>query len=842
MNEKKNEVDVVNIKEELKNSYLDYAMSVIIGRALPDVRDGLKPVHRRVLYAMSVLGNNWNKPYKKSARIVGDVIGKYHPHGDSAVYDTIVRLAQSFSMRYILIDGQGNFGSIDGDSAAAMRYTEIRMSKIAHELLCDLDKKTIKFVQNYDGTEKIPEVMPTKIPNLLINGSSGIAVGMATNIPPHNISEVINACLAILEDKKITVKDLLKYIPGPDFPTSAIINGRQGILEAYKTGRGKIYIRAKTKIENNKNGMKTIIINEIPYQVNKSRLIEKIAYLIKNKRIEGISSIRDESDKDGIRIVIDLKKNVLAEVVLNNLYTLTQLEISFGINMVALCDSKPKLLNLKEILSYFIDHRKKIVFQRTFYELHKARKRVHILEGLVIALRNIDLIINKIRNSSRLNEVKLSLRSLCFDLENFSFFSKNSKNIFFLENLIKKKVKGKKNSYYFTDQQIQEILELRLQKLTNLEYNKIFDEHKELSKKIFKLLSILNSSSELINVIKKELIEIKEKYSDIRRTEIINNVSDINIEDLINKEEIIIVLSCYGYIKYCSLSKYEAQNRGGKGRSIISVKKGDKVKSLLISNTHDIILCFSNYGRLYWIKTFKLSLCNKGDRGKPIVNFLSLKKNERIVSIFSIREFNDFNYLLMITSHGIVKKTPLKLFNLTRISGIIAIRLNPGDELVSMHLTTGKNEVILFSFFGRAVRFLEKYVRPMGRASFGVRGIKLKNGDRVVSSIIIQGNGDILTITENGYGKRTNQNEYPIKSRATQGVLAIKTNKKNGNLIGAIQIKNLDNYLVITKYGTILRGRVSDIRSVRRNSQGVVLIRINSYEKAVSVCRCLEKF
>lgn len=835
MSEKRNNIREVNLKEELENSYLDYAMSVIIGRALPDVRDGLKPVHRRVLYAMNVLGNHWNKSYKKSARIVGDVIGKYHPHGDSAVYDTIVRLAQPFSMRYTLIDGQGNFGSIDGDSAAAMRYTEVRMSKIASELLEDLDKETVKFVENYDGTEKIPEVMPTKIPNLLINGSSGIAVGMATNIPPHNIVEVINACLKLIKNENISVQELLKYIPGPDFPTAAIINGTKGIIEAYKTGRGKINIRARAKVSTNESGLKRIVVSEIPYQVNKSKLIEKIVYLIKSRKIEGISSIQDESDKEGIRIVIDLKKNILSEVVLNNLYILTKLEISFGINMVALCDSKPKLLNLKEILCCFLMHRKKIIVKRTVFKLKKFKKRIHILEGLLIALINIDLVINSIRRSSKLYEAKLNLHSLSFSMEKVYLMFKESEEFFIKKNFLELNKKNERNLYFLTDQQIQAILDLRLQKLTNLEFNKIFKEHNKLSKKISKLLCILKNPNKLTKVVEKELIEIKDKYSDNRKTEIVDNINEINIEDLINKEDVIIVLSCDGYIKYCSLSKYESQKRGGKGKSIINMKTGDKVKCLLISNTHDIILFFSNYGRLYWIKVFQLSLCNQGKRGKPIINFISLKKNERIMTIFSIREFNDNNYLFMVTAFGIVKKTSLKFFNRVRSSGIIAINLKSGDRIVGVNLTNGKNEIVLFSSFGKSVRFLEKSVRPMKRNSMGVRGFKLKKGDQVVSLLVLNGNNDILTVTENGYGKRTNQNQYPVKSRATQGVFAMKLNKRNGNLVSAIQIKKEDHFLVITDSGIILKSNVSGIRSVKRNSKGVMLIKVNSFEKVIGI-------
>ncbi|VEN37733.1 unnamed protein product, partial [Callosobruchus maculatus] len=675
-------------------------MSVIVGRALPDVRDGLKPVHRRVLYAMNVLGNDWNKAYKKSARVVGDVIGKYHPHGDSAVYDTIVRMAQPFSLRYMLVDGQGNFGSIDGDSAAAMRYTEIRLAKIAHELMADLEKETVDFVDNYDGTEKIPDVMPTKIPNLLVNGSSGIAVGMATNIPPHNITEVINGCLAYIDDEDISIEGLMEHIPGPDFPTAAIINGRRGIEEAYRTGRGKIYIRARAEVEADaKTGRETIIVHEIPYQVNKARLIEKIAELVKEKRVEGISALRDESDKDGMRIVIEIKRDAVGEVVLNNLYSQTQLQVSFGINMVALHHGQPKIMNLKEILSAFVRHRREVVTRRTIFELRKARDRAHILEALAVALANIDPIIELIRRAPTPAEAKASLDG----------------------------------QYYLTEQQAQAILDLRLQKLTGLEHEKLLDEYKELLEQIAELLHILGSAERLMEVIREELELVRDQFGDERRTEITANSSDINIEDLINREDVVVTLSHQGYVKYQPLTDYEAQRRGGKGKSAARIKEEDFIDRLLVANTHDTILCFSSRGRLYWMKVYQLPEASRGARGRPIVNLLPLEANERITAILPVREYEEGVNVFMATASGTVKKTALTEFSRPRSAGIIAVNLNEGDELIGVDLTSGSDEVMLFSAAGKVVRFKENAVRAMGRTATGVRGIKLAGEDAVVS-------------------------------------------------------------------------------------------------------------
>ncbi|SPP31445.1 DNA gyrase subunit A [Arsenophonus endosymbiont of Aleurodicus floccissimus] len=835
------EITPVNIEEELKSSYLDYAMSVIVGRALPDVRDGLKPVHRRVLYAMNVLGNDWNKPYKKSARVVGDVIGKYHPHGDSAVYDAIVRLAQPFSMRYMLVDGQGNFGSVDGDSAAAMRYTEVRMAKIAHELLEDLDKETVDFIPNYDGTEQIPDVMPTRVPNLLVNGSSGIAVGMATNIPPHNLSEVIDGCLAYINDKNISIEGLLEYIPGPDFPTAAIINGRHGIIDAYRMGCGKVYIRARANIEvDDKNGRETIIVNEIPYQVNKARLIEKIAELVKDKRVEGISALRDESDKDGMRIVIEVKRDTVAEVVLNNLYSLTQLQVSFGINMVALCDGQPRLLNLKEILEDFVRHRREVVTRRTIFELRKARDRAHILEALAVALANIDPIIELIRQASTPHEAKLALIARPWQLGNVSAMLASAGDNAARPEWLEPQYGVRDGQYYLTEPQAQAILDLRLQKLTSLEHDKILDEYSELLKLIAELLYILTSPERLMEVIREELEAVKDQYRDVRRTEITENSADINIEDLITQEDVVVTLSHQGYVKYQPLSDYEAQRRGGKGKSAARIKEEDFIERLLVANTHDTILCFSSRGRLYWMKVYQLPEASRGARGRPIVNLLPLEQNERITAILPVREFDDGHYVFMATASGTVKKTSLKDFSRPRSAGIIAVNLNDGDELIGVDLTAGKNEVMLFSAGGKVVRFAENAVRSMGRTATGVRGIKLQTGDKVVSLIVARGEGDILTVTENGYGKRTEQSEYPTKSRATQGIISIKVSERNGNVVGAIQVEKTDQIIMITDAGTLVRTRVAEVSIVGRNTQGVTLIRTAEDEKVVGLQRVVD--
>ncbi|MCW2254202.1 DNA gyrase subunit A [Providencia alcalifaciens] len=829
------EITPVNIEEELKSSYLDYAMSVIVGRALPDVRDGLKPVHRRVLFAMNVLGNDWNKPYKKSARIVGDVIGKYHPHGDSAVYETIVRLAQPFSMRYMLVDGQGNFGSVDGDSAAAMRYTEIRMAKIAHELLADLEKETVNFVPNYDGTEQIPEVMPTRVPNLLVNGSSGIAVGMATNIPPHNLGEVISGCLAYIEDEDISIEGLMEHIPGPDFPTAAIINGRRGIIDAYRTGRGKVYIRARAEVEVDEKGRETILVHEIPYQVNKARLIEKIAELVKEKRVEGISALRDESDKDGMRIVIEIKRDAVGEVVLNNLYSLTQLQVSFGINMVALHQGQPKILNLKDIIAAFIRHRREVVTRRTIFELRKARDRAHILEALAVALANIDTIIELIRKASTPAEAKAGLIAQSWNLGNVAAMLERAGDNAARPEWLEDQFGVHDGKYFLTEQQAQAILDLRLQKLTGLEHEKLLEEYRDLLKQIEELLYILRSPDRLMEVIREELEAIRDIYNDARRTEITENTADINIEDLISQEDVVVTLSHQGYVKYQPLTDYEAQRRGGKGKSAARIKEEDFIERLLVANTHDTILCFSSRGRLYWMKVYQLPEASRGARGRPIVNLLPLEPNERITAILPVRDYEEGYFVFMATASGTVKKTPLQDFSRPRSAGIIAVNLNDGDELIGVDLTNGSNEVMLFSAQGKVVRFAEGAVRAMGRTATGVRGIRLVDEDKVVSLIIPRGEGHILTVTENGYGKRTAEQEYPTKSRATQGVISIKVSERNGNVVGAIQVDETDQIMMITDAGTLVRTRVSEVSVVGRNTQGVTLIRTAEDEKVVGL-------
>ncbi len=837
------EITTVNIEDELKDSYLDYAMSVIVGRALPDVRDGLKPVHRRVLYAMSMLWNDWNKPYKKSARVVGDVIGKYHPHGDSAVYETIVRMAQPFSLRYMLVDGQGNFGSIDGDSAAAMRYTEIRMSKIAHELLADLEKETVDFVPNYDDTEQIPDVMPTRIPNLLVNGASGIAVGMATNIPPHNLTEVIDGCLAYIKDENISLEGLMMHIKGPDFPTAAIINGRRGIEEAYRTGRSKIHIRARAEVEvDEKNGRESIIVYEIPYQVNKARLIEKIAELVKEKRVEGISALRDESDKDGMRIMIEIKRDAVGEVVLNNLYSLTQLQVSFGINMVALHHGQPKIMLLKDILIAFIHHRREVVTRRTIFELRKAREHAHILKGLVVALANIDPIIKAIRNAPTPVEAKASLIARAWDFGNTAAMLEHANNDDRNLGWLRTEFVIREGKCYLTEKQAQAILDLRLQKLTNLEYEKLLNEIKDLLLQIARLMRILNSSDRLMEVIREELEAIKARYSDERRTEIKENSAEVDIEDLINQKDVIVTLSHQGYIKYQPLSDYEAQRRGGKGKSAARIKEEDFIDRLLVANTHDTILCFSNRGLLYWLKVYQLPEASRSARGRPIVNLLRLEPEERITAILPVREYEKGKNVFMATAKGTVKKIALNEFSKPRLKGIIAVNLNKGNELIGVDLTDGENEVMLFSAEGKVVRFSESSVRTMGRTAIGVRGINLQNEDRVVSLIVPRSDGDILTVTQKGFGKRTAVSEYPTtKSRDTKGVISIKVSERNGKVVGAAQVDELDQIMMITDTGTLVRTSVSEVSIVSRNTQGVTLIRTAEEESVVGLQRIAEQ-
>jgi len=837
MTDNANEISPINIEEELKNSYLDYAMSVIVGRALPDVRDGLKPVHRRVLFAMNELKNDFNKPYKKSARVVGDVIGKYHPHGDSAVYDTIVRMAQPFSLRYMLVDGQGNFGSVDGDSAAAMRYTEIRMSKIAHELLADLDKDTVNFVPNYDGQEHIPEVLPTRVPNLLVNGSSGIAVGMATNIPPHNLTEVVNGCIELIKNPEISIEELIEFIPGPDFPTAAMISGRDGIISAYKTGRGKIYLRAKATIEQEDNGKETIIVHEIPYQVNKARLIEKMADLVKEKKVEGISALRDESDKDGMRIVIEVKRNESGEVLLNQLYSLTQLQTVFGINMVALDKTQPKIFNLKEVLESFVLHRREVVTRRTVYELKKARDRAHILEGLAIALVNIDPIIALIKASNSPSDAKKSLVAAGWQLGDVAQMLERAGNDAARPDWLADEYGIRDGKYFLTEEQAQAILDLRLNKLTGLEHDKILEEYRGLIEIIAELLEILGSSVRLMEIITEELEKIRDEFGDERRTEITAASHDINVEDLIEREEVVVTLSHEGYVKYQKLSDYEAQRRGGKGKSATKMKDEDFIEKLLVANTHDHILCFSTRGRLYWLKVYQLPLASRNARGRPIVNILPLEENERITAILPIKEFEAGKYVFMATANGSVKKTELIHYSRPRANGIIAINLNDGNELIGVDLTDGSSEIMLFSDAGKVVRFAEEQVRPMGRTATGVRGIRIADTERVVSLIIPNKEGDILTATENGFGKCTLVSEYPAKSRATKGVVSIKVSDRNGLVVGAVQVCETDEMMLISNRGTLVRTRVSEVSRVGRNTQGVRLIRTIEGEKVVGLQR-----
>lgn len=860
MTDNAKEILPINIEEELKTSYLDYAMSVIVGRALPDVRDGLKPVHRRVLFAMNELKNDFNKPYKKSARVVGDVIGKYHPHGDSAVYDTIVRMAQPFSLRYMLVDGQGNFGSVDGDSAAAMRYTEVRMAKIAHELLADLEKETVDFVPNYDGTEQIPAVLPTKVPNLLVNGSSGIAVGMATNIPPHNLTEVVNGCIALIEDPSLGIDQLMEYIPGPDFPTAAMISGRKGIDDAYRTGRGKIYLRARAEIETDNNGKETIIVNEIPYQVNKARLIEKIAELVKEKRIEGVSALRDESDKDGMRIVIEVKRNESAEVLLNHLYANTQLQTVFGINMVALDNGQPKVFNLKQTLEAFILHRREVVTRRTVFELRKARERAHILEGLAIALANIDPVIDLIKASSSPADAKKALVSQGWQLGDVAEMLQRAGNDAARPDWLAPEFGIRDGQYYLTEQQAQAILDLRLHKLTGLEHEKILDEYKALLELIAELLHILGSPERLMEVIREELEKIRDEFGDERRTEITAASHDIDIEDLIEQEDVVVTLSREGYVKYQKLTEYEAQRRGGKGKSATKMKDEDFIEKLLVANTHDHILCFSTRGRLYWLKVYQLPLASRNARGRPIVNILPLEDDERITAILPIKEFEEDKFVLMATANGVVKKTSLTQYSRPRSNGIIAVNLNDGDELIGVSITHGDDDIMLFSDEGKVVRFNEKLrdsetgevkldpetgeelyaLRPMGRTATGVRGIKLQEGQKVVSLIVPKGDGAILTATENGYGKRTPLADYPAKSRATQGVVSIKVSERNGKVVGAVQVDENDEIMLISDAGTLVRTRVSEVSTVGRNTQGVRLIRTADDEHVVALQRIEE--
>ena len=852
----------VNIEEELKSSYLDYAMSVIVGRALPDVRDGLKPVHRRVLFSMDREGNTANKKYVKSARVVGDVIGKYHPHGDSAVYDTIVRMAQPFSLRYMLVDGQGNFGSIDGDAPAAMRYTEVRMQKITQALLTDLDKETVNFSPNYDGELMIPDVLPTRIPALLANGSSGIAVGMATNIPPHNLNEVLNGCLAYIDNNEITIDELMQHIPGPDFPTAALINGRKGIEEAYRTGRGKVYVRARATVETNEKGREQIIVSELPYQVNKAKLVEKIAELIREKKIEGISNITDLSNKEGIRIEIDIKRDAVGEVVLNHLYSLTQMQVTFGINMVALDHGQPRLFNLKEIIESFVLHRREVVTRRSIFELRKARERTHILEGLAVARSNIDEMIAIIRNSKNREEAATAISSRSWTLHSDII---NLLDVSARPDDLEKNLGIQGEQYYLSPAQVNAILELRLHRLTGIAFEEVVKEYEELLVKIADLLHILSSAERLMEVIREELEEVKAQFGDDRLTEITAASGDIDLEDLIAQEDVVVTLSHEGYVKYQPLTDYEAQRRGGKGKSATKMKEEDFIEKLLVANTHDTILCFSSRSRLYWLKVYQLPQASRGARGRPIVNILPLQENERITAILPVSAYEEDKFVVMATAGGIVKKIALTEFSRPRSNGIIALNLRDEDELIGVDITDGSNEIMLFSSQGRVVRFAENAVRAMGRLATGVRGIKLAltndisddestveiedisddnaeasldlNIDKVVSLVVPKGEGAILTATQNGYGKRTQLSEYPTKSRNTKGVISIKVSERNGKVVAATQVEETDQIMLITDAGTLVRTRVSEVSIVGRNTQGVRLIRTADDEHVVSLER-----
>lgn len=887
MGELAKEILPVNIEDELRQSYLDYAMSVIVGRALPDARDGLKPVHRRVLYAMSELGNDWNKPYKKSARVVGDVIGKYHPHGDIAVYDTIVRMAQPFSLRYLLVDGQGNFGSVDGDNAAAMRYTEVRMAKLAHELLADLHKETVDWVPNYDGTEQIPAVMPTKIPNLLVNGSSGIAVGMATNIPPHNLGEVIDGCLALIDNPEVSIDELMQFIPGPDFPTAGLINGRQGIIEAYRTGRGRIYMRARSEIEDidkdKTGGRQQIVVTELPYQLNKARLIEKIAELVKEKKIEGITELRDESDKDGMRIVIELRRGEVPEVVLNNLYSQTQLQSVFGINMVALIDGRPRLLNLKDLLEAFVRHRREVVTRRTVFELRKARERGHILEGQAVALSNIDPVIALIKASPTPSEAKEALISTAWESSAVQVMVERAGADSCRPEDLPEQYGLRDGKYYLSPEQAQAILDLRLHRLTGLEHEKLLAEYQEILEQIGELIRILSSAERLMEVIREELEAIRAEYGDARRTEILNATHDLSYGDMIPEEERVVTISHGGYAKTQPLSAYQAQRRGGKGKSATGVKDEDYIEHLLVANSHATLLLFSSKGKVYWLKTYEIPEASRAARGRPLVNLLPLEEGERITAMLQIdlealqqnadgdEELEDADdtvlegevieaeevdeedgdtpewvaeptgaYIFMATASGTVKKTPLAQFARPRSSGLIALKLKEGDTLIAAAITDGAKEVMMFSDAGKVIRFAESVVREMGRTARGVRGMKLGKGQQVISMLIPESGAQILTASERGFGKRTPLSKFPRRGRGGQGVIAMGTKGRNGLLIGAIQVQEGEEIMLISDQGTLVRTRVGEVSSLGRNTQGVTLIKLATDETLVGLERIQE--
>ncbi len=837
------EILPVNLEDEMRQSYLDYAMSVIVGRALPDVRDGLKPVHRRILFAMRELSIDWNKAYKKSARVVGDVIGKYHPHGDNAVYDALVRMAQSFSMRYLLVDGQGNFGSVDGDAPAAMRYTEVRMSRIASELLADIDKETVDFVPNYDESESEPSVLPARFPNLLVNGSAGIAVGMATNVPPHNLAEIITACIAVIDDPAISLVGLMHHVPGPDFPTAGIINGAQEIATAYKTGRGRLSIRARTHFEDiGKGDRQAIIVTELPYQVNKARLLERIADLVRNKEIEGIAELRDESDKDGMRVVIELKRGEVSEVVLNNLFAQTPLETVFGINMVALVDGQPRLLSLKEMLEAFIRHRREVVTRRSIFELAKARDRAHILEGLAVALGNIDEVIALIKASPAPAEAKVALLARSWGPGAVPQMLRRAGEISTRPIGLAAEfgLASDASSYRLSEVQAQAILDMRLNRLTGLEQDKILAEYKELLDRIVDLSDILARPERLTQVVREELIAVREEFGDARRTEINRDHINLATEDLIEPQDVVVTLSHAGYAKSQPVTEYQTQRRGGRGKAATAVKDEDFVEKLFVAHTHDTILCFSNRGKVYWLRVFELPQAGRNARGKPMVNLLPLEEGEKINAVLPIKQFDDERFVFMATSFGTVKKTPLSAFSRPRASGIIALSLDEGDRLVGVALTDGKREIILATSGGKAIRFAEEEVRAMGREAAGVRGIKLGESDGVeqrLISLIVVGEGHILTASENGYGKLTPLEDFPRHGRGGQGVIALQTTDRNGAMVGALQVGTQQELMLISSSGTLVRTPVRDVSVVGRNTQGVRLIRLDDGERLVGIER-----
>ena len=840
----------VSLEEEMRRSYLDYAMSVIVGRALPDVRDGLKPVHRRVLFAMHELNNDWNKAYKKSARVVGDVIGKYHPHGDTAVYDTIVRMAQDFSLRYPLVDGQGNFGSVDGDNAAAMRYTEIRMSKLAHELLADIDKETVDFGPNYDGSEHEPLILPAKFPNLLVNGSTGIAVGMATNIPPHNMGEIIDACMAVLKDPFIDIEDLIQIVPAPDFPTAGIIYGLSGVKDGYRTGRGRVVMRAKCHFEDidKAGGRQSVIIDELPYQVNKANLCAKIGELVREKRLEGISEIRDESDKSGMRVVIELKRSEVPEVILNNLYKETQMQDTFGMNMVALLDGQPRLLNLKQFLEAFLRHRREVITRRTQFELKKARDRGHILEGLAVALANVDEIIALIKASATPPEAKAALLSKPWQSKVVEeMLARVAGDLLsagpeaFRPLSLPPEFGLHKQGYFLTEVQAQAILDLRLQRLTGLEQDKIVGEYGEVMDRIADLLDILDKPGRVTEIITTELGEMKAAFGDKRRSEIVVHAQEMSMEDLITPQDVVVTLSNTGYIKAQVLDEYRTQKRGGRGKQAATTKEEDFIEMLFIANTHDTILCFTNRGRMFWLKVYEVPQGSRTARGKPIVNLLKMEENERVNAILPVKEFDEQHYVFMATAFGTVKKTPLSEFSRPRSAGIIAVSLDEGDHLIGVAITNGQNDVMLFSDEGKANRFDATEVRAMGRGARGVRGIKLGAGAQVISLLVSESEAQsVLTATENGYGKRTPVGDYSRHGRGGQGVIAISTSARNGKVVAATLVQPDDEVMLITTGGVLIRTRVSEIRSLGRSTQGVTLINLGEGEKLSGLQRVLD--